>query len=540
MNKFKLLFIPSLLIVGLLIFNSCTKDLNEKTFSSITQETNTFSEDDFESAIGPVYSNMRGLNGFYNYFVQEITTDEMVQPANASGWDDGGRYKRMHQHTWTALQAHVNSLWGTLYQGVIHANRIIAGLENGTIQVPSDITKKAAVSEMRAVRAFYYWLILDNFGDAPLVTKRSGSSTTLPSKTKREDIYKFVVDELKASIPNLSEKADKSMYGRFNKWTAKTVLAAVYLNAEVYTGNAQWDKVITQTNDVIASGKYQLASDYKDPFRVNNQNSQENILAIPYDAINGGGLFLAVISFHAELKKKFQMQATPWGAGSAKAVPQFGSIYDPDDKRLDKTWIKGMQFAANGDTLRQQYDDVGEPLVFSRKMKNGIYTSEDAGWRIGKFEIEKGAQASLNNDFPIFRYSRVLMMKAEALLRTGKETEAADIVSQVRMRAFDDASKARVTAADLTKDSEYDYGYWENFEIVDEGNTDPVQYGGFLDELGREFAAEKFRRRDMIRFGVYTKKSWLSHRPNGDYRRVFPIPQDVVQSNPNLKQNPNY
>ncbi|MDZ7694009.1 MAG: RagB/SusD family nutrient uptake outer membrane protein [Balneolaceae bacterium] len=78
------------------------------------------------------------------------------------------------------------------------------------------------------------------------------------------------------------------------------------------------------------------------------------------------------------------------------------------------------------------------------------------------------------------------------------------------------------------------------FEIVDEGNTDPIQYGGFLDELGLEFALEMYRRRDLIRFGVFTKKSWLSHKPNGDHRVVFPIPQDVVDTNPQLEQNPDY
>jgi hypothetical protein len=483
---------------------------------------------------------MRGLlGGRSNYFTQEITTDEMVQPANASGWDDGGVYRRMHKHNWTALQTHVGVLWSTLYQGVMHANRIIAGLNDGTIKVPERVGQQAAISEVKAARVFYYWLIMDNFGAAPLVTKPA-SSTELPSKTSRADIYQFVVDELKTAISNLSEANNTQMYGRFNKWTAKTVLAAVYLNAEVYTGTANWEGAITQTNDVINSGKYRLESDYKAPFKTNNQGSEEIVFSIPFDAVSAGGFDIHLRSFHASLKRKFQMNATPYGAGSAKAVPQFGGIYDEADKRKEKTWLTGMQFTPNGDTLRGQYDDNGEPLVLSRKMENGIYTSEDAGWRIGKFEIAEGATGSLSNDFPIFRYARVLMMKAEALLRTGRAAQAASIVSQVRQRAFDDPSKANVTASTLQQDSEYDYGYWENFEIVDEGDQSTIQYGWFLDELGREFAAEMFRRRDMIRFGVFTEKSWLSHRPNGDYRTVFPIPQGVVQSNPNLEQNSDY
>ena len=78
-------------------------------------------------------------------------------------------------------------------------------------------------------------------------------------------------------------------------------------------------------------------------------------------------------------------------------------------------------------------------------------------------------------------------------------------------------------------------------------NTTPLQTKGtrtssgrMYDELGWEFAWEMHRRRDAIRFGVYTKKSWLSHKPQGDYRSVFPIPEKVLTSNPNLEQNPHY
>lgn len=543
MQRFKYL-IP-LLIIGLLVTaNSCTQDLTEQTYSSITQQNNKFTKKDYPKAIGPVYSNIRGLvAGWFGLFdTQEVGTDEMAQPANASGWSDGGIYLKMEKHTWTPLTPQISTLWNTLYKGVIHSNRIIGNLKDGKIKVPDGTSKDAAIAEMRTARAFYYWLIMDNFGDAPLVTDPKSKSTELPSKTSREKIYQFVVKELKESIPKLSESAGQEMYGRFNKWSAKTLLATVYLNAEVYTGTTHWDKVISETNDIINSGKYQLAQSFEDPFKVHNENSNEIIFSIPFDENNATGFDIEQnVSFHVALKKKFQLTTTPYGAGSAKMVPQFGAVYDSlNDKRYYQTWLMGYQFAPNGDTLRGAYDDAGEALYFSRKFKDGVYTSEDAGFRIQKWEIEKGALGSLNNDFPFFRYSRVLMMKAEALLRTGEASQAASIVSQVRMRDFNNPTNATVTAADLTKDSAIDYGYWQNFQVADQGNTEAVKYGGFLDELGREFACEMFRRRDMIRFGIYTKKSYLAHRPQGDYRSVFPIPQDVVQSNPNLKQNPDY
>lgn len=84
------------------------------------------------------------------------------------------------------------------------------------------------------------------------------------------------------------------------------------------------------------------------------------------------------------------------------------------------------------------------------------------------------------------------------------------------------------------------YGYWEDYQIVDSGDTSPVQFGRFLDELGAEFCTENYRRRDLIRFDVYTKKSWLSHKPKGDHRSIFPIPKIAMDANPNLVQNNGY
>jgi len=80
----------------------------------------------------------------------------------------------------------------------------------------------------------------------------------------------------------------------------------------------------------------------------------------------------------------------------------------------------------------------------------------------------------------------------------------------------------------------------ENYVLTPQGKSFPEQFGRFYDELGWEFAGEMTCRRDMIRFGHYTKAEWLSHKPNGDFRSVFPYPQVTVDSNPNLDQNPNY
>lgn len=517
--------------------SACDNNLEEKIYSEVTEDTYNYSN--AYQAMSIAYASMRSLISHTHYYMaQESTADAIVMPANASGWDDGGIYKRMHLHTWNSENPQVNNMWNSFYAGVINANRIIDQLNNGKIAVPAGVTKEALVSEMRAVRAFFYWMLCDNFGDVPLFLDRSDE---LLEKTPRKEIYQFIVKELSESIPDLSEENNRLMYGRFNKWAAETLLANVYLNAQVYSGEPKWAECLALCEEVVASGRYKLEG-LSAPFVTENQNSREILFAIPFEENLAGGFSAHMFSWHASLKNKVNMQATPWGAGSAKGIPQFINTYDADDQRLKATWMIGPQFAADGvSPLKGSYDQAGKNVVLTNELPDGLYTGEAEGYRMNKFEVKSGAMGSLGNDFPFFRYSQVLLMKAECLLRTGKAGEAATVVSEVRARAFTaKPAKATVSAADLQKGSAYQYGFVENYKITSPGNTAVVQYGRMLDELGWEFAWEGFRRRDMIRFGVYTTKSWLSHKPNGDFRTVFPIPQIAINSNPKLKQNPDY
>ncbi len=529
----------NLVILLLVTVVSCNK-LNETDYSQLTTSGYKYAPSDVYSVIGPVYSNMRAMfGGAWNFSIlQMATTDMLVMPSNASGWNDGGIYIQLEQHTWNAESPQVSATWNTLYTGVIHANRIIEQLNSGKVPAPSDANKKSLIAEMKVARAFYYWLLIDNFGDVPYVTT---TSKKLPVATDRAVIYKAIVTDIKNAIPYLSTENNVLMYGRFNKWGAEALLANLYLNAKVYTGTAEWTKCLTVSNDIIASGKYSLNPNYEDDFTWNNQNSVETIFAIPYDPINGAGMYINC-TLHAASKATFDLQDTPWGAGSMAAVPQFIDTYDTSDARLSDTWIHGPQFAADGVTpVYDTYDKAGQQLDYTNRMPNGIYVAENQGYRIIKFKPKMGANFYLSNDFPFFRYAQVLMMKAESLLRTGNAAEAAAIVTFVRQRDFkNNPSKATVTGAELMGNSKYKWGYVKNYKIVDPGNTTPVKYGGFYDQLGYEFACEWMRRRTMIRFGTYTTKSWLSHRPNGAYHKILPIPQNALDTNPNLKQNPGY
>ena len=367
-------------------------------------------------------------------------------------------------------------------------------------------------------------------------------SQDLPEKTPRAEVYNFVVRELSEVIPSLNEEQGGNMYGRINKWAGKAILANVYLNAEVYTGTARWNECLSQCNDIINSGKCDLSPEFKDSFRAQGvESSKEVLFTIPYDYNRGVvGNYLFMNSWHSELQKKFLLNAVPNAAGGPKGTTQFIDTYQEGDSRLEDTWLMGQQFDAEGNPLYGVYDKKGELLIFSKELPDGNYTNEMEGYRYNKQEVPAGSEWSCSTDIPLLRYSEVLLMKAECLLRTN-QPGAGELVTEVRKRAFKaNPSKAIVTDDELKENSSYKWGVVEKYQITDPGNQDPIEFGRLFDERCWEFVWEGYTRRDMIRFGIFCKKSWLSHKPQGDHRIVFPIPQRAVDANPKLTQNPAY
>ena len=527
----KILIFPAILLLGTIsLFQSCTK-LDETVYDQVLDQNFKPTPGDIPSIIAPVYTVLRSMEAdwYGNFDLQEEPGDAIVTPARPNGWYDGGVYQRMHFHEWNQTQGQPNQLWSRCYQGINTANRVIFQIESGIVPITEG--KENVIAELKAARAFYYYNLLDNHGNVPIVTNFEDAS--LPKQSTRKEVYDFVVKELTENIPLLSDKADKTTYGRFNRWAAKAILAKVYLNASIYAGVSEWDKCLKECNDIIdaSAGRYVLESSYKTPFLTDNQNSRELVFAVPYDEIQGAGMIIHMKTLDPVMQKVYKMSAQPWGGNCA--VPQFIDTYDPEDTRLKDTWIQGPQYDAN----------TGAMLISYTKQVDGIaLAGSNQGYRIGKYEIKMGSRGSLSTDFPIIRYADVLMMKAESLLRTGDANGAATLVTEVRKRAFANTnpSKAIVSGADLIKGSAYKYGIWSNGAVTEYQGGDDIQYGRFLDELGWEFAAEGHRRQDMIRFGIYTTKKWFNHKSSADYKIIFPIPENEMSKNANLKQNPGY
>lgn len=534
MKRFNIEILSLLLIVFLA---SCSNNLNEKVYSDILDETYQYQSDDFAANIAGAYNPLRSDRQMFYWWVEELAGCCVVTPQNVTGF--GGDYLLIHYHSWNSTLDYLNQIWTGYFQGVVLCNYAIDRIQRDVFPNISNEDKLEGLAELRALRAYYYWRLCDAFGNIPLVTT---TSQEMPEQKTRKEIYDFIVTELLEAIPDLSQEQNATTYGRFNEWAARCLLANVYLNAEVYAGTSQWEACLEQCNLIIGGGKCDLSPDFRDSFRAEGvENSKEVLMTIPYDYDKGVmANWLWMNAWHKELKKKFKTNDTPNEAGGQRAVPQYIDLYETGDGRLDDTWLHGLQYDADGNLLYGQYDMKGEPLNFTKELPDGKFVNEMQGYRVNKYEVEEGAYWSSSTDIPLMRYSEVLLMKAECLLRLGKPG-AGQLVTEVRKRNFTNLDDAIVTDDELeNKDSSFEWGYVENYKIVDKGDQTPVKFGQLFDEWLREFAYECYSRRTMIRFGVFTTKSWLSHKPNGDYRILYPIPEQALTENPKLKQNPGY
>lgn len=516
------------------VLSSCT-DLSETVYSEVTAENFEAGPDDIVSLVGPTYTPLRfGVVGFHAWLsAQTESADVRVTPVRPNGWFDGGRYNRMHRHDWTATDFTATSAWGMSFDGINAANRVLLQIENGDI--PIEEGREELIAELRAARAFYYSLLLDAHGNVPIVTDFSIEEP--PQQNTRQEVYDFVVQELNEVIPNLTEVADQSTYGRINKWAAKMVLAEVYLNAEVYTGTPAYDKVLEVIpSDFRSVWPYELEENYKDVFVRDNHTSSEMIFAIPYDENNAPGNMAHMSTVRPTQQEPLGLRTQPWGGASSQ--PQFVDSYDENDTRMEDTWMTGPHYIEDAPT-----ENFVKHVPRVEPPGSQFYH----GYPIGKYEVYDGIQIHSDVDFPIYRFAETYMMRAEALLRTGRPDEAAQLVTEVRQRAFDDPADAVVTGTELQQGSSITFGWWEEDGTI--SNPDPgddIEYGRMLDELGWEFAIEAHRRTDLIRFRteagepVFTSKTWLKHIPNGDNKILFPIPEGALNTNPNLQQNPGY
>ncbi|MBA4168140.1 MAG: RagB/SusD family nutrient uptake outer membrane protein, partial [Chitinophagaceae bacterium] len=268
--------------ITLLCVTSCKK-LNEKLYSSTTADTFYKTSDQVIAAYLQPYSFMQTHLYQVHFPLQEFTTDEAVAPTRGGYVDQNGAWERFHLHTWTSLEPWIESEWQNMFQGIGFANAFIDAIQDKDLSKLTNLTvsKEQMIAEAKMVRAIHYYWAWSDFGNIPIVEHVAEQNP--PTKTSAE-VFAFIEKEIKDNIQYLTEKGDANWYGHFTKAAAHTLLAKLYLNAEALTGTAHWEDCIAECDSVISSGKYSLDEHWNDPFLVNNENSNENILVVPYDA----------------------------------------------------------------------------------------------------------------------------------------------------------------------------------------------------------------------------------------------------------------
>ena len=297
--------------------NSCM-ELDDSVYTTIVSDKYHYTEKDMVAILGNAYTPWRSVViGAINE-TQTISTDETMIPVHPWGWN--GTTINMHLHTWTSETGEAVNRWGDLYTGINNANQVIYQIESGLLPVTEG--KDNYLAELKAVRASYYYMLCDYYGNVPYLTRFDVPQGFLPEQISRKALNDSIIAEVTAALPLLPENVDKSTYGRFTKWAAYALLAKMYINAEVYTGTPQWQKCLDACEEIIKSGKFSLAGNQKDVFKADNEDCTEAIFAVPFDQSYAGGLNIFNYALNGQFSQVYSTKSFG-GWGGSVAVPQF-------------------------------------------------------------------------------------------------------------------------------------------------------------------------------------------------------------------------
>ncbi len=460
-------------------------------------------------------------------------------------------------------------------------NELLTGITNCN-RVMFDLTEAGVVTEedlapVRAARAFYHFMIMDHWGDTPIIDHLLADDEAV-DRSPRAEVAQWIESELLAVRDNCYEEVDASTYGKPTKWMVDALLAKLYINWNVYTKDvtsAAWDAnatneklddCIAACDRVIASGYFDLSDDYKTKFMYTNGSQiKDFIYAMPFDAELIQGMTFARFRTWRRGQNSngfYSIEMSNSVGGNMTLTPEFVGLFClPGDRRNDviagntgenigmETFDVYQYDNSTGEPtdVRNTYD--GQPVTFTKAitLDHWAYELDDDGnkidstWVEGNADINTGASITgwtqgyrsikffpdvndyntfsrnQDNDVPIFRYADVILMKCEAITRGGTATNGdtpMSLFNQIRS--------------------------YVNAPLLDHNpNLQEI-----LDERGREFLDEHWRRNDLIRFGDFErdwgfKNDYNPNAANPQYR-LWPLSVNTLNANTNWDQNAGY
>jgi len=449
----------------------------------------------------------------------ELSTDEAIGPTRGQDWYDNGVWIQLHQQKWNSANNQITICFNDL---------------NGVVFIATDLLRyhptAQQASEAKFLRAWAMFWLLDFFDQVPY--RDPGESLTQASRVRKgTEALNYIINQIDSIRNDLPDGPP----GVANKYAAKALLMKCYLNKAVYANRsdpkfntADMNKVVSLGDEIINSNKFSLSADYFDNFSPDNTNiGTENI----FTQLNEGG---SSPNNNLVLAWLIPTHYAQGGINGFATLSDFYDQFESSDKRRGEVYTLPNSPPNPGHRINigflvgQQYDLVtdapltweGAPVFYTREVQNigtGV-NYQFTGIRPLKYASDYNHFYSPDNDFVYLRLSDVLLMKAEAMLRGGTPTDAGsygnsarDIVNAIRTHKSRNASP--LSSIDLK---------------------------GLLAERGRELWWEGWRRQDMIRFGKFLEAFQEKDYMSDPKYLLYPIPEDQLAVNPNLRQNTGY
>lgn len=555
MKKFILMLAAAATLMGSM--SACTAFeglLDEQNYGNPTVDEMVTDEQNVVLLVGQCYADLKWIHDHWGYWgLVTIVADEgLCVPRNGGNdWNDSGYWLKQNTHTWDFRGDAIKNIWNSTISGAVSCNLVLETLEMGKDNMSPEVYAQY-VGEVEVLRSYYFYLLFECFGRIPYTEKYE---EVVGPMSEPWETWSNLVAVLERNAPNMAVVDDANRaanYGRTTQGFAYGLLARLYLNAEsygctpdnvfknieapeTYKGSFM-DNCVRCCDAIINSGSYTIEKNYFDNFRIFNESSKENILAIvdngmaDFDERSNGNmsnkLRLVMNTHHYGVQQAYGMVLDTWNGFCAR--PEFLELYNENDVRGMGTekngtgnkkewgWFVGPVYKANAtaEQIAQRDpdamyldEDCAEPTIIHPEVSSITNAHNFDGARLNKWEADKtGTYKYCENDFVLMRYADILWMKEEAILRGGAGASgfgSADFKT-LKSRSFAYGGSSFEEA----------YGSAPTLEMI-------------LDERGREFTWEMVRRRDLIRYGEYGNIQYVTKKD--DYLKWFPIPRSVLE-----------
>ena len=490
-------------IVSMLVFLGCSDEFLDVTPNHYLTEGNFYqTEEDFDQALLGVYGSLQDY-ALSAHFLEEgrsdnTTYDNLLDQGSLGG---GRQYGFLDQFKMTSDAGPISDAWNTIYSAIKDCNVTLFYLNKAEID---PVSAKSMEAELRFFRAFYHFIAVRYWGDVPLLIEpvNSAEDAFALERNSIADVYQAIVQDAEFAISNLPAGYAGNDVGRVTKGAARMLLAKAYLTRGDYS-TAQ-----NQLNNIIGSNEYDLLANYADVFDPTNKNHPESILEVQFKEGAEGESSNFIYQFAPVGSRGVVVLGPESAPGRNIPTADLVEAYEANDIRKDISVA--------------YFDRDPSPLYY-----------------INKYNHDTDPDFSRSPDnWPVYRYADVLLMLAEAINEQSYQTGTPfDMLNRVRLRAGlpeltptdlpDQESFRNAIAQERRVELAFENHRW--FDLVRTGKAIEVITAYGIKEKANPTLVPP----DFIAFGP---ESFAITQE----KLLYPIPNNELDLNPNMTQNPGY